>query len=84
MNELTKQMVRDGKKGIPGTGQKLGGLEHRKSDWFEYMCQSFMNLIHVRFSPLNSPLAAMTRSRSWPAKLNHLLPLSKGSSLQSQ
>lgn len=66
MNGFTKQMMRDGKKGIPGPEQKHGGLEAHESDWFGYMCQSLMSLIHVRFPPMNSPLAAMTKSGSQP------------------
>lgn len=48
-------MTRHEKKGIPGTGQKHGGLEHHKSDWFGYVCQSPMSSIDVKCPPPPPP-----------------------------
>lgn len=76
-------MMRDGKKGIPDTGQSIV-VGHNKPDWFEYMCSSLMSVVHVMVSPLNSPLAAGAKSSFQPAELNCLLPLSKGLSFPSQ
>lgn len=50
-------MMRHGKKGIPGTGQKHGGLEHHKSDWFGYVFQSLLSLNDVMCPP---PLPKLT------------------------